>query len=139
MIMGILKKTNRQGEVMIGLSLNALLLLFLLIFTYEIYADPPGAFTPHMDESVERKLDPSILMELEGLKEQKVSKPLKIIVRTKGNMNDVQRKQIEEVGLTIGSILGDVFTATGPLTAVLKAARFDFVSYIELSRKLEQK
>jgi hypothetical protein len=78
-------------------------------------------------------------MELEGLKEQKVSKPLKIIVRTKGNMNDVQRKQIEEVGLTIGSILGDVFTATGPLTAVLKAARFDFVSYIELSRKLEQK
>jgi hypothetical protein len=122
------------------LSLNAFLILFIFVFASNICANPPNDFSPHIDESIKQKLDPSILMELEWLKKgEQISKPLKIIVRTKGKINDSQEKQIKEVGLTIGSILGDIFTATGPLTVVLKTASFDFVIHIEISRKSKQK
>jgi hypothetical protein len=116
------------------------LILLFLVCSSEIWAGPASGFSLQMEETVKGKLDPSILMEFENLKkEEQLSKPLKIIVKTKGKMNDFQKKQIEEVGLIIGSILGDIFTATGPLPAVLKTASFDFVIQIQLSKELKQK
>jgi hypothetical protein len=136
----IFQKANRVRKLMSGLLLNTFLIFFILVFASEICANPPSGFNPHIDESLKRKLDPSILMDLESLKkEEQVSKSLKIIVRTKGKIDDFQRKQIEEAGLSINSTLGDIFTATGSYTAVLKTASFDFVIYIALSRKLKEK
>jgi hypothetical protein len=123
-----------------GLLVNPFLIFLVLVFSNEIWADPVDDFSLPIDESVKRKLDPSILMELKSLrKEEQLSKPLKILARTKSEIIDSQAKQIKEAGLIIGSILGDIFTATGPLMAVLKIASFDFVIYIELSRELKQK
>jgi hypothetical protein len=136
----IFQKTDRLGKVMNGLLLHTFFILFTLVLASKLCANPPNDFNPQIDESVKQKFDPSILMELERLKkEEQISKSLKIIVRTKGKINDSQEKQMEELGLTIGSISGDIFTATGPLTAVLKTASFDFIIHIELSRKLRQK
>ena len=123
-----------------GLFVYTSLILLLLGFSSEMWAGEASSFSVQTEEAVKRKLDPSILMQLKSLeKEEQLSKPLKIIVRTKGKINDFQEKQIEEAGLTISSILGDIFTATGPLPAVLKTAGFDFVIQIELSKELKQK
>jgi hypothetical protein len=134
------QRKNRPRKGMKGLLVNPFLIFLVLVFSNEIWADPVDDFSLPIDESVKRKLDPSILMELKSLrKEEQLSKPLKILARTKSEIIDSQAKQIKEAGLIIGSILGDIFTATGPLMAVLKIASFDFVIYIELSRELKQK
>ena len=123
-----------------GLFVYTSLILLLPVFSNEIWAGPAEGFSQQMEETVKRKLDPSILMELNSLKEkEQLSNPLKVIVRTKGKMNGFQERQIEEAGLTISSILGDIFTATGPLPAVLKTASFDFVIQIEVSKESMQK
>jgi len=122
------------------LLINTFSILLLLVFSNGVWAGPAAGLSLQMEETVKRKLDPSILMELKSLeKEERLSEPLNIIVRTKAKMNDFQEKQIEEVGLTIHSILGDIFTATGSLSAVLRTASFDFVIQMELSKELKQK
>ena len=123
---------------MSGLSFYSILVLALLVFVSKVYASPPNDFSLHIDQSIKEKLDPSLLLELERQKPEGESS-LHVIVRTGKNVGHLQRKRIEEAGLTIDSIFGDIFTATGPLAAVLQTASFAFVVYIELSQKLEHK
>ena len=92
-----------------------------------------------IDAAIKPKLAPSILIEIESLnKEGTGQKLLKVIVRTKDEINSSQRKKIESVGLTIASVFGNIFTATGSYKSVINTARFDFVIYIEPAKKSEQ-
>jgi hypothetical protein len=92
-----------------------------------------------IDESIRPKLAPSILLEIESLnKEDTGQKQLKVIVRTKNEMNSSQRKKIEGIGLTISSVFGDIFTAAGSYKSVINTAVFDFVIYIEPAKKSNQ-
>ncbi len=100
----------------------------------------PLDFSSHIDPSLKQKFDASALIELERMREKGMtSKQLKVIVRTKNAINPSQKKKVEGTGLTIDSVSGDIFTASGPYAALLKTAGFDFVVYIELSKKLRQK
>ena len=123
---------------MSGLSVHTFLILAMLVFVSKINASPPNDFRRHIDQSIKGKLDPLVLLELERQKTEGASS-VHVIVRTGKKVSELQKKRMEEAGLTIGSIFGDIFTATGPLAAVLKTASFDFVIYIELSQKLEPK
>jgi len=72
----------------------------------------PYDFRRHIDQSIKEKLDPLVLLELERQKTEGASS-VHGIMRTGQKIGELERKQIEEAGLTIGSIFGDILTATG--------------------------
>jgi predicted hydrolase (HD superfamily) len=102
--------------------------------------ETPHGFDPHIKPSLKQKFEASALVEFESMKrEAAASKQFKVIVRTANELTPSQKIKVEETGLAVDSVSGDVFTASGSYEALLKIAGFDFVVYIELSKKLKQK
>lgn len=97
-------------------------------------------FSSDMGPSFKQKFDPSTLVEIERIKEKGLaSEQVKVIIRTKNEINAYQKQKVKEAGLSIESVSGDIFTASGSYMALIRTARFDFVVYIELSKRLKQK
>ena len=97
---------------MSGLSVHTFFILAMLVFVSKINASSPNDFRRHIDQSIKEKLDPLVLLELERQKTEGASS-VHGIMRTGQKIGELERKQIEEAGLTIGSIFGDILTATG--------------------------
>ena len=92
-----------------------------------------------IDAAIKSKLAPSILIQIENLnKESAGQELLRVIVRTKDEINSSQKKRIESAGLTIASVFGNIFTAAGTYKSVIDTAGFDFVTYIEPAKKSHQ-
>jgi predicted hydrolase (HD superfamily) len=102
--------------------------------------ETPRGFDPDIRPSLKQKFGASALMGIERMKhEDAMSRQLAVIVRTTNGLTPSQRRKVEQAGLAIDSVSGDIFTASGSYEALLKTAGFDFVVYIELSKKLKQK
>jgi hypothetical protein len=125
-----------------GIAVKAPLFILGLCFAAAACAanETPSGFGTHIEPSLKQKFGASALIEIESMKQKDaMSKQLKVIVRTTNELNVSQKKKVEETGLVIDSVSGDIFTASGSYAALLKTASFGFVVYIELSKKLKPK
>jgi hypothetical protein len=94
--------------------------------------------TPSVSASVEQKIAPSLLLEI-GRQKDIESKRINVLIRTNAKIGPAERKQMEEAGLVLDSIMGDIVVAAGTSAAILKTARLDFVVFLEAAKQLEQK
>ena len=74
-----------------------------------------------------------------GRKKDAGSKRISVLIRTNVKISVAQRKQMEETGLVIDSITGDIVAAAGTSEAILRAANLDFVISLEAAKLLERK
>jgi hypothetical protein len=59
-----------------------------------------------------------------------------VLLRTEGTLNQAQRSALEEIGVKVRTVAGDVVAASLPLNAISNLATLDFVKYLELSGPL---
>jgi len=78
------------------------------------------------------KLDPSLSMMLR--QPGSAAQAVDVLIRTRGEIDAARRATLESRGARIGSVIGDVVTATLPLQAVSGIADLEFVVRIEVSK-----
>lgn len=84
-----------------------------------------------------QKLDPSLLMEIERLKsDRQMDQEIKVLIRTKDEIDATERARLEEKGVKVGSVIGDILTAMVPVQAISEIATLEFVLFIEKSKTL---
>lgn len=83
----------------------------------------------------QQKIDSGLMMTLQKLEQSQHSQQaIHVLVQTRGEINATQRTALERKGAKIGSVLGDVLTATVPARVIFEIARLDFVIHIEMSK-----
>lgn len=78
------------------------------------------------------KLDPALSMTIRN--SSSAARTVGVLIRTRGEIDARQRAALESRGARIGSVSGDVVTATVPLQAVDRIADLEFVVRIEMSK-----
>lgn len=87
-----------------------------------------------------RKLDPALQRQILDLERKAaLDGHLTVILGLKAPLTEFERGQLQEAGVTIGSVLGTVATASVPARKVPHVASLDFIARIELPVKLTPK
>jgi hypothetical protein len=82
---------------------------------------------------IQQKVDPALLMTIQQSTQPEQS--LDVLIRTQGTIDATQRAVLEQRGARIGSVMGDVLTASVPARAVAGIADLEFVVHIEISKQ----
>lgn len=126
-------QTNPTG---ITRSRRLLPLLTLLAGCMALAGCSGGAPSRHASETpstgVPSKIDPALSMTLQD--PGTAGQDINVLIRTRGEIDASQRAALEGRGARIGSVIGDVVTATIPVSAVSGIAGLEFVMRIELSK-----
>lgn len=59
--------------------------------------------------------------------------------KTNDSINDQMKEELQDTGINIETVAGNIFTANGTISSIKKASLLDFVVYLELVKKLEIK
>jgi hypothetical protein len=84
-----------------------------------------------MDTSLNQKIlslenkDPNIIIQFTG--------------KTNVVINDQMKKEIQDTGINIETVVSDIFTANGTVNSIKKTSLLDYVVYLELVRNLDIK
>jgi hypothetical protein len=82
------------------------------------------------------KLDPALKLAIQSVESATQPAPrVDVLIRTRDEIDIAQHDALESSGARIGSVMGDVLTASVPLRAVNEIASLDFVVYIEMSKQ----
>jgi len=90
-----------------------------------------AAETPTADNR--SKLDAALSVAIQD--STSAAQTIDVLIRTRGKIDARQLAALESQGARIGSVIGDVVTATVPLQSVSRIADLEFVVRIELSKK----
>ena len=95
-----------------------------------------GCIGESTHKDTQDKIDPALKLAIQAAESanQRASS-VEVLIRTRDEINITQHDALEKGGARIGSVLGDVLTASVPLRAVAGIAGLDFVVYIETSKK----
>ncbi len=92
-----------------------------------------GTHEEQVDLSMRRKFDPQILIKIE---QPSGNKQFNVIVRTTTPIDASHKALLEQKGIEIGSIHGDIFTAIVSAKSLIEISKLDFVVYIEMAKKM---
>ncbi|SRR5579884_1176791 len=110
--------------------------LYAVLFLFLGCATVGGGDLDPLSGLNKEKIDPALLMKMKQLqRDRQMDQEISILVRTQREIDATQREAIEERGGKIGSVLGDVFTATLPARSLPAISRLEFVLYIEMAKK----
>lgn len=89
------------------------------------------------DLSDNTKIDPVLRIDLEELKSGgNPDREIDVLIRTEKEITSGDRAALEKEGVKISSSSGNVLSARVRLGSIENISRFEFVTYIEKSRKL---
>lgn len=76
-------------------------------------------------------------MEIERLKsDRQMDQEIRVLIRTKKEIDATERAALEKKGVKIGSVIGDILTAIIPARTISEIAALEFVLFIEKSKTL---
>ncbi|NTV46708.1 MAG: hypothetical protein HGB11_09395 [Chlorobiales bacterium] len=81
------------------------------------------------------KCDAPLRKSLEALKQGDESDTIEIIGKCKSSITNEQLQKLCDTGAAIGTVAGDIFTASAPATSIHQLAALEFITRLELSRK----
>lgn len=81
------------------------------------------------------KCDAPLRQSLEAQKQGDESDAIEVIGKCKSSITNEQLQKLCDTGAAIGTVAGDIFTASAPATSVRQLAKLEFVTRLELSRK----
>jgi hypothetical protein len=112
-----------------------LAILFLLTgCSYSCEARKPAdQAKQHTNAGELRKLSPDLSM---AYRKDDHNKKISVLVRTTSPLTTEQRKELDSLNMTIGTVSGSIFTAGMMLKDVPLLAEKPYVQSIELSKKL---
>ncbi len=94
-----------------------------------------GCSSKSMKESkAEAKFDAPLRMKLREVKQARANGPLKCLVKLNGPFDENKRKILKEAGINILTVLKEIIAIEGQSDAIRRAASYDFVHSISLSK-----
>lgn len=84
----------------------------------------------------QRKIDSRLLAQI-NQSDLKAGETLSVLIRTQCPIQSNQQAQLEKAGVMVGTVVGDILTATLQVSAIFEVAKFEFIVYIEKARKVQ--
>ncbi len=81
----------------------------------------------------EKKMDTPLKQKISEVTKEGSDEKIQIIGKCSQAITDEMKVSLEETGMTIESIVGDIFTAMGTKDQIIKISRIDYVSQLNLS------
>ena len=81
------------------------------------------------------KFESALNMKLREMLSANKSGEIGIILKVKDSLKTSQKKMLEETGITLGSVTGNIFTATGTPKEIIKLDDLDFVTQVQLAKR----
>lgn len=128
--------TINLNKVIISLASIALLAVGSSCIKSKTTVSRTGTHQEQMDPAMRRKFDPHILINIE---QPPGNKQFNVIVRTTTPIDASQKALLEQKGIDIGSIHGDIFTAIVSAKSLIEISKLDFVVYIEMAKEMRPK
>lgn len=93
---------------------------------------------PNGGEVVMTKLDAPLTQKLADVEAGDAATPVRFLGKCTQPIDDAMRAALSQAGITLNSVTGDIFTASGTAAQIKAAAKLDFVTQLQLSveRKL---
>ncbi len=109
-------------------------IVFLVFYGCAAYGARGGKDLP--DGTGRARIDPAIMMDLEGLRSGRIpDRKIDVLIGTARQLTAGERTALERSGAEISSSLGNVISASVRLGSIENISKFDFVIYIEKSKR----
>ena len=85
------------------------------------------------------KMDTSLNQKILSLEKEDPNTIIQFTGKTNVVINNQTKKELQDTGINIETVIGDIFTANGTVSSIKKTSLLDFVVYLELAKKLDIK
>lgn len=85
------------------------------------------------------KMDTSLNQKILSVEKENPDLIIQFTGKTNEVINDQMKKELQDTGINIETVVSDIFTANGKVSSIKKASLLDFVVYLELVKKLDIK
>ncbi|GAB4369811.1 MAG: hypothetical protein Kow0042_11700 [Calditrichia bacterium] len=105
------------------MMLNVAILIFSVLFI--------NCASTHRVEN--QKFDAPLKQKLAEIEKQESGEVVQVFVKCSRSIDEDMRSALEKTGVTVESVLGDVFTGSGSAKQIRRLSKLDFVTQINLS------
>ena len=120
--------------------MKKLILLLLLLPIITVCNGDNIDDNKYIDKTILNKIDPMIKKKCNDLKkEDKLDNELNLIIKTKETLTTDERQELEDLGVIIHTVVGNIFTSKTPAKSVWNIASLDYIIRIELAKKVHLK
>lgn len=85
------------------------------------------------------KMDTSLNQKILSLEKGDPNISIQFTGKTNAVINDQMKKELQETGINIETVVSDIFTANGTVSSIKKTSLLDYVVYLELVKNLDIK
>ena len=83
------------------------------------------------------KMDSSLNQKILSLEKEDSNITIQFTGKTNAVINDQMKKELQETGINIETVVSDIFTANGTVISIKKTSLLDYVVYLELVKNLD--
>ena len=83
------------------------------------------------------KMDTSLNQKILSLEKEDSNITIQFTGKTNVVINDQMKKELQETGINIETVVSDIFTANGTVSSIKKTSLLDYVVYLELVKNLD--
>lgn len=114
------------------LSTFSLMFLLLVFPMLNINCSGSAEFMPE-------KMDAPLQQKIRSVEENNSNTTIQFTGKTKEDLSSEMKKDLESKGITISSVVTNIFTASGTAPAIKEISNCEFIVYLELARTLDIK
>lgn len=85
------------------------------------------------------KMDSPLNQKIRSMDDENSDMSIQFTGKAKDVVNEQMKKELQDAGINIETVAGDIFTANGTAGSIKKASLLDFIVYLELAKKLDLK
>ena len=90
-------------------------------------------------EYIPEKLETPLHQRILHLEKEEPNSLVQFAGKTNSVISDEMKKKLESAGLSVETIIRDIFTASGNAESIKKTTLLDFVVFLEIAKKLDIK
>ena len=90
-------------------------------------------------EYIPGKMDTPLQQKIRQLEKENPNEIIQFTGKTNIPISDKIKTELQSTGITTESIVKDIFTASGNIESIKKLTLLEFVTYLELAKKLDLK
>lgn len=87
-----------------------------------------------MNDDYQNKLDPSLRMELSDEDTKNSQENIQFLGKCKTDITDDMKAKLEKTGVSVESVIKDIFTASGTREQIVELAKLESVIHLEKSQ-----
>jgi len=112
---------------------------FFRILIFILFGIPILIVSCSSSEYIPEKMDTLLQQKIRQLEKENPNEIIQFTGKTNIPISDKIKTELQSTGITTESIVKDIFTASGNIESIKKLTLLEFVTYLELAKKLDLK